>query len=190
MNKKATYTNTSQNFVLKGSNSIQVGIYFLISAFLLKSLLDGFLSDTSMLGMMSIQIIEGVGLGLVLFLFVFSGLAVFFSNRRRLKKSGYKIWNKKTSSHLLLYVVISIAGIAVMLYQKWEGYSMYLAITFLLFVGALLMVLNTQKKRPLYLLTGISLALAVLSYFIPSYWYSSLLIMGAAFIVYGIMIRE
>jgi hypothetical protein len=188
--KNQLKVNSSQNFILTGFNSIQVGIYFLISAFVLKSLLDGFLSDTSMLGMMSIEIIEGVGLGLVVFIFVFSGLAVFFSNRRRLKKSGVRVWNKKTSVHLITYIVWCVAAVLLMIYQKADGYSMYLAISFLFFVGGILITLNTQKKKPLYLLAAISLALAVLSYFIPSYWYSALLIMGIAFVVYGIMIRE
>ena len=161
-----------------------------MSAFLLKSLLDGFLSDTSMLGMMSIEIIENVGVALAVFTFVFSGVAVFFSNKRRLKKSGYRLWNKKTSRQLLFYLLGSIVAIALMIYLKSIGYSVYLGISFLLFVAGILIVQNTQKKKPLYLLAFVSLGLAALSYFIPSYWYSSLLIMGAAFIVYGIMIRE
>jgi threonine/homoserine efflux transporter RhtA len=190
MNKQTLQTNTAQNFILRGFNSIQVGIYLLISAFLLKSLLDGFLSDVSMLGMMSIEIIETVGFALVLFVFVFSGIAVFFSSRRRLKKSGFKLWNKKTWTHLAIYVLWCVTGIALLFYQKADGYSMYLAISFLFMLGLTLALLNSQRKKPLYLLAVMSIGLAVISYLIPSYWYSSLLIMGGAFIVYGIMIRK
>ena len=143
-----------------------------------------------MLGMMSIEIIEVVGLALLLFVFAFSGSAVFFSNRRRLKKAGHGMWNKKTSRQLLFYILWSVLAILFMIYQKYGGYSMYLAISFLIFVGGALILLNTQRKKPLYLLAGISLALAAISYFIPSYWYSSLLIMGISFVVYGIMIKK
>ena len=52
--------NTNVNFILKGVNSIQIGIYFLLFAYFTKSLVDGFLSDSSMLGMMSIEIIESI----------------------------------------------------------------------------------------------------------------------------------
>ena len=58
---KNLQANNSQNFILKGLNSIQVGLYFLLSVYILKSLLEAFLSDESFLAMMSIQIIENIG---------------------------------------------------------------------------------------------------------------------------------
>lgn len=190
MNKKTLLESNAQNFILKGFNSVQVGVYFLIAAFLLKSLLDGFLSDVSMLGMMSIEIIESVGLFLVIFLILFSGLAIFFSSRRQARKSGVRIWNKKSVKQLVFFYLLAIVSIFVMLFTKANGYSMYLGVFFLFFVGFILASLNTKKKKPLYLLAAISIGLAALSYFIPTYWYSSLLILGIAFVVYGIMIRK
>ena len=190
MNKRTLRENETQNFALRGFNSVQVGIYFLLAAFIIKSLLDGFLSDVSMLGMMSIQIIEGVGLYLVIFFVILSGLAVFFSSRRRMRKSGYKIWNKKSVRQLVSYYVSAIAAIIILMSIKSSGYSMYLGVSFLFLLGSILVSINTEKKKPLYLLAAVSLGLAALSYFIPTYWYSSLLIMGISFVVYGIMIRK
>ena len=139
---------------------------------------------------MSIEIIENAGLLFIVLLILLSGLAVFFSNRRRLRKSGEKIWNKATKKELLTYYVLSILGFVLLFAQKNSSFAIYLSPALLLYFGLILIGLNNQKKKPMYLMAGISIVLAVLSFLIPTYWYSSLLIVGAAFIVYGIMIKK
>lgn len=191
MSKKRTLTkNTSQNFILKGSNSIQIGIYLLLFVFLFKSLLDGFLSDVSMLGMMSIQIIESVGSFFVILLILLSATALFFSNRRSSRRVGIEVWNKVSRKQLLIYFTVSILLFIVLFALKSLGYSNYLGPLFLLSFGSILFISNPKRKKAHLLLTGISTVLAVLVFLIPSYWYSAILILGGSLVVYGIMVRK
>jgi len=191
MSKKRTLTkNDSQNFVLKGFNSIQIGIYLLLFIFILKSLLDGFLSDVSLLGMMSIQIIESVGFSFVVLLILLSAAALFFSNRRSSRKSGHEVWNKSTKKQFLIYFALTILLIIILFFLRSLGYSNYLGPLFLVGFGIVLFISNPKRKRAHLLLTGICIVLAALVFLIPSYWYSAILILGASLIVYGIMIRK
>ncbi len=182
--------NSSQNFILRGLNSIQIGLYFLLGAFLLKSLLQGFLSDTSMLGMMSIEIIEVVGLSVTILLFLFSALAIFFSSRRYARKADYKVWNKASKTQLWRYLSFALIGIVLLKMSVQFGYVGYLAPLILILLGLILLLLNSKKKKPYYLLSLISIFLGILVFLIPSYWYSALLIVGASFLVYGIVVRR
>jgi hypothetical protein len=191
MGKNRTLTiNDTQNFILKGSNSIQIGIYLLLFVFILKSLLDGFLSDVSMLGMMSIEIIELAAFIFISLFILLSGLAVLFSNRRRTRRAGYKLMNKKTFRQFAFYLGWTLPAFLIIYSIANGGYSMFAGVSFLFLLGTILIGLNSSKKKALYILSGLSIGLAVISYLIPSYWYSSILIMGGAFIVYGIMIRK
>lgn len=190
MNKLTAQPNTSQNFILRGFNSIQVGLYLILFTFIFKSLFDGFLSDVSMLGMMSIEIIELMATVFIVLFIMLSGFAIFFSSRRLARKSGYKLMNKKTFRQFAFYVSTSFPAFIVLYFLASGGYSMYIGIAMLLFFGLILLGLNSQKKKPMFLLAGLSLLLAIISFLIPTYWYSSLMIMGGAFIVYGIMIKK
>lgn len=187
---KNLQTNDAQNFILKGLNSIQIGLYFLLSVYVLKSLLDAFLSDESFLAMMSIQIIENIGVSLAVFIFLFSALAVFFSSRRRTRKMGFKVWNSESKKHFWIYSIFTIIGIVILSFVKILGYTVYLAPLFLLFSGSLLALLNTKKEKPYYLLAGINVLLAVLVFIIPSYWYSAILIVGISFLAYGVVVKK
>ncbi len=191
MGKNRTLTNNdTQNFILKGSNSIQIGIYLLLFVFILKSLLDGFLSDVSMLGMMSIEIIESVGFSLIVLLILLSATALFFSSRRTMRKAGFKLWNKISRKQFIIYFVASFALLFGLSFLKSLGFSNFLGPLFLLSFGIILLISNAKRKKTHLLLSGISAILAVLVFLIPSYWYSAILILGAALIVYGIMIRK
>lgn len=182
--------NNQQNFILRGFNSIQIGLYFILFTFLFKSLFDGFLSDVSLLGMMSIEIIEIAAIAFITLLISLSGLAVFFSSRRLAKRSGYKLMNKKTFRQFAFYLGWTLPAFLILYTTANAGHSMYVGVAFLFLLGTILIVLNSGKKKPLYLLGVISLVLAIISYIIPTYWYSSLMIMGGAFFVYGVMIRK
>ena len=187
---KNLQANNSQNFILKGINSIQIGLYILLSVYLLKSLLDAFLSDESFLAMMSIQIIENIGISLVVFIFLFSALAVFFSSRRRARKLGFKVWNPQSKKQFWIYSAFVIIGIVILSFVKSIGLTTYLAPLFLLFSGTLFALLNAKKEKPYYLLAGINVLLAVLVFIIPSYWYSAILIVGISFLAYGVVVKK
>lgn len=188
--KKKLKTNNSQNFILKGLNSVQIGLYFLLGAYILKSSLQGFISDGSLMGMMSIQIIEVLGLSVLLLVFLFSTLAVFYSSRRNSRRSGFKVWNANSKKHFWFYLILIILGIILLSILNGLGYTVFLAPAFLLYLGLILAFLNKKKQQPYYLLASISAFLSLLVFMIPSYWYSALLIVGVGFLAYGIVVRK
>ena len=187
---RALTSNNNQNVLLNGLNSIQVGLYLLLFSFIFKSLLDAFLSDVSMLGMMSIEIIEWMGSVLFFLFILLSGMAVLFSSKRLAKRSGYLLMNQKTQKQCVFYLSNSLIAFFALYALMYFGYSMYVGIGILLSMGLILLILNSQKKKAMYLLAATSLLLALISYLIPNYWYSSFMIMGVAFIVYGMIHRK
>ena len=182
--------NSSVNFILKGLNSIQIGLYILLGAFLLKSSFQNFTADDNPMGMLSVEIIEIIGFSIFVLVALFSSFAVYFSSKRNLKKSGYSVWNIQSKKHAWIYFLLVIIGIVSLKVLYDLGYIMYLSPFALTYLGLLLVVLNSSKKKPYYLLSGISFLMAVTVFTIPTYWYSAALIVAASFLVYGIMVKE
>ena len=182
--------NSSQNFILKGLNSIQVGLYILLGSYLIKSSLQNFLSDDNPMMMMSIEIIEVICITIVVFVFFFSSFAIFFSNRRNARKSGFKVWNENSKKHFWIYFISMFIGIILLEVLYTMGFISYLATSFFLYFGLALLILNAKKKKPYYLISGICILLSLLVFLIPTYWYSALLIVGTSFLVYGITVRK
>ena len=182
--------NNSRNFTLFGHNSILIGTYLLLFVYALRSMLDGFLLETSMLGMMSIEIIELTGLSFTILFAILSGTAVFFSCRRNCRKNYIKVWNTPTKRQALLYLTCTMIFIVAMLLSSSLGLSHFLSPIFLSAIGIILLVLNKNRTQAPWLMTVLALALAMLTIFIPMYWYSALLILGIAFVVYGMTVKK
>lgn len=181
--------NNSQNFILKGFNSIQIGLYFMLGAYIVNALLLSFLSDTSPLGMMSIQIVESISFFVIIFITLLSMLAVFFSSRRLARKSSIKVWNKVSKQHFINFLLLVLPGVFFVTLIKNLGIN-YITPFFLIFLGFVLIILNSKKKTNYYLLATIPILLSVIVYIIPTYWFSSLLIVGGSFFVFGLINRN
>lgn len=182
--------NSDINFILKGVNSIQIGIYFLLFAYLIKNLLEGFLSDSSLLAMMSIEIIEFQITGLGFVFVIFSYFALFFSSRRTCRKNNQKFWSKPTKATFWITFVLTIVVAFALSYFNSTGFSIQLVSIFFLLYGIYLIFFNFRKKKQLRLFGIICLALAVLTFLIPTYWYNALLIIGVSHIVYGLIVKR
>ena len=181
--------NFELNFSLKGNASIQIGIYFLIAAYCIKNILDGFLIDDNPLGMLSAEIIEVFIIAITFFTFLFAGLALYFKGRRKAKKLEYHLWNAKTKKTFWL-IILSFIGIFLLLNLLLNlGFINFITPTFVLLYGLLIFLNKNKKRRDLLVLTGICLLLGAISILIPGYWYSSLLILGIAHITYGVVVR-
>ena len=76
--RKNLTTNTAQNFILKGFNSIQIGLYMLMGVYVINAAILGFIADSNPLGMLSIEIIESICMFMVVLVGFFSMFAVFF----------------------------------------------------------------------------------------------------------------
>ena len=82
-----------------------------------------------------------------------------------------------------------VLGVFLLVFVKNTAIN-YATPFFLLYLGLVLSVLNTHRKKEYYLLVAVAILLAIVVYVIPTYWYSSLLIVGGSFFVYGIAIRK
>ena len=65
-------TNTAQNFILRGFNSIQIGLYMLLGVYVINAAILGFIADSNPLGMLSIEIIESICMFMVVLVGFFS----------------------------------------------------------------------------------------------------------------------
>ena len=182
--------NTSQNFILRGLNSVQIGLYVLLGAYLIKSCLHNFIADENPMGMLSIEIIEFLGIGIAILVFIFSFLAIFFSSRRNVRRSGLKVWNQKSKQQLLIASLVLVSSFILLIIIFKLGYISFLTPSFLVLLALTLFILNKKKKKQYYYLSLTNALLAPLVILIPTYWYSALLISGVGFLVYGIMVRK
>ncbi|MBL4605704.1 MAG: hypothetical protein JKY02_08620 [Flavobacteriaceae bacterium] len=187
---KNLHDNFSLNFILRSFNSVQIGLYFLLGAYLLKSSLQNFIADEDPMGMMSIEIIEILQVAIIILVVLFSSLALLFSGKRQARKFQYRLWNKKTKQYFWIYFIAIIVGILLLNFIVSSGNITFLAPIFLVYYALFLSVLNSTREKTLYLISGISILLAFLVYIIPTYWYSALLILGASHIVYGLINRR
>ena len=103
--RKNLTTNTAQNFILKGFNSIQIGLYMLMGVYVINAAILGFIADSNPLGMLSIEIIESICMFMVVLVGFFSMFAVFFSSRRAARKAGVAVWNAASKKQFGLYAL-------------------------------------------------------------------------------------
>ncbi len=188
-NPNFSMNSDNQNFILKGFNSIFIGFYMIVGAFLMHSSIEGFIAENNPMGMLSIEIIETICFFIIILVLVFSMLAIFFSSRRMCRKNGIHLWNDVTKKYFLLFFLMAVGGLFLLLFVKNIEVN-YITPLFLGLLGLILAVQNTQRKKQLYFLTVIYLLLAVIVFIIPTYWYSSIFIVGGSFFVYGISVRK
>lgn len=178
------------NFSLKGFTSILIGVYIFISGYLIKTILDGFLIDDNSMTMLSIEILEVLIILIIVLFFLFSSFALFFSGKRNAKKLQYKLWNKNTKAAFQKYSIGVIIIFTALIILMNLGLINYLAPTFLFLYGILLFIFKNKKRKNLLVLAGLSLLLSLMCFLIPSYWSSSLSILGIAHIAYGFVVKE
>ena len=176
------------NFSLKGFTSILIGAYFFIAGYLIKTILENFLIDNNAMGMFSPEIIEVVVIAIVFFHFLFSTLALFFGGRRTAKRFDYKLWNTETKIAFRNYIFKVIVIFSVLIILMNMGFINYLTPVFLTLYGILLFLFKNKQRKNLLILSSLSILLAVVCFLIPSYWYSSISILGIAHITYGVVV--
>lgn len=184
------HDNFEVNFSLKGFASIQIGIYLLVAAFLIKSILEGFLIDDNPLGMLSAELVEIFIITIALFTFLFSSLAIYFKGRRKAKKFQYKLMNKKTKAVFGKYLLSFIILFFILVFLTKQGFINYITPVFLIAYGLILFLLKNKERNKLLVISGICLLLACICFLIPNYWYSSIFILGIAHATYGIVVKK
>ena len=180
----------SSPFSLKGFTAIQIGIYFLAASYLIKNMLDGFLIDDNPMGMMSAQIIEITIISILIFLFLFSSLALFFSAKRRSKKMEISLWNPASKNNIWRYLGSFLILFLLLYFLMSQGFIDLLSPIFMFFYGLILFLINQKSNKKLQIITGICALLAVICFLIPTYWYASISILGIAHITFGIVVKD
>ena len=71
-------TNNTQNFILKGFNSIQIGLYMLLGVYVINAAILGFIADSNPLGMLSIEIIESICMFMLVLVGILFYVCCFF----------------------------------------------------------------------------------------------------------------
>ena len=96
---------------------INIFLEFLIAAYCIKSILEGFLIDDNPFGTLSVELIEIFIIVITFFTLLFSGLALYFKGKRKAKKFQYQLFNKKTKKNFWL-LILSFIGIFIILLQS------------------------------------------------------------------------
>ncbi|WP_299064430.1 hypothetical protein [uncultured Polaribacter sp.] len=182
--------NSKINFSLKGFTSILIGGYFFIAGYLIETILKGFLIDDHALAMFSAEIIEYVVLGIAFLVFQFSSLAIYFSGKRNATKLEITLWNAPTKNAVKKYFLGVLVIFSSLIILMNLGFIDYITPTFLILYGFLLFVFKNEARKNLLVLSGLSLLLALMCFLIPTYWASSLSILGIAHITYGFVVKE
>ena len=181
--------NNLVNFSLKGFTSILIGAYIFIAGYAINTILNGFLIDDNPMGMLSVEIIEILIISIILFVFIFSSLALFFKGKRLAKKNNYKLWNTETKNSFRTYIIGIVIIIISLFVLNNLGLIDYLTPISLILYGILLFILKNKERKNILILSCLTIFLAIICILIPSYWYSSLSILGIAHIAYGVAVK-
>ncbi|MFK8060596.1 MAG: hypothetical protein AB8B78_10945 [Polaribacter sp.] len=180
--------NSQLNFSLLGFTSIQIGIYILIGAYVIKNLLEDF-NSRNFLNIAKENLVFVIA-SIVFIILLFSFLALFFKAKRNARKHQLILWNhKKTTSFCYtfsaFFIFFSFSIVAFNL-----GYVTYITPSFLIFYAILLFLFKNKERKDILIISGVCLLFAAVCFLIPSYWYSSLFILGVAHITYGVVLKE
>ncbi len=183
-------SNISVNFVLKGFTSILIGVYILLGTYLLEEILIGFLTDGNPLNLIaSPQIIEILFFTVSSFVWLFSSLAFYYAGRRNAKKNHTQLWNSSTKKNSQKYIISVLLIFIVLGFFTNAGLIDFLTPIFLILYSFLVLLLRGSKHRNNLILIVIPLFLSLICFFIPSYWYNALTILGITHIAYGIVVK-
>ncbi len=173
------------HFGVSGFTSIQIGIYLLLAAYLIKSSLDGYLIDSYTANQLSQDQIELFVQILIAATFIFSVLTLYVKGLSNARKIGSPLWNERNKKSALLFVLFFIGLLSVLYVLQAQGLTIYVAPTFL--IGfAIHSILQRHTPKEVLLIPGLCILLAFVCILIPGYWYASTLLLGVAYITKGI----
>ena len=178
--------NFQVNFSIKGITSILIGAYLFITGYVIEALLN----NTTPLETLSPKTIENLIILIAVAFVLLSTLTLFFIGKKNVEKLKLQLFNGKTKAAVKKYsIVIGITFISLFVLMNLE-LTNYLAPTFLVFYGTLLFLFKHKERKNLLVLSGLSLLLAIMCFLIPTYWSSSLSILGIAHVAYGVVVKE
>lgn len=178
--------NFQLNFSLKGFTSILIGAYLFIAGYLLEAILN----NATPLETLSPKAKEICTITIVFAFFLLASFTLFYMGKRNASQLKINLWNDKTKAAVKKYSSVSAVILISLIVLMNLELTNYLAPTFLVFYGTLLFLFKHKERKNLLVLSGLSLLLAIMCFLIPTYWSSSLSILGIAHVAYGVVIKE
>lgn len=182
--------NTSYNFRLRKRPTIFIGIYILIGTLLIKTTIEGFSTDSSPFGFLTVNFLENFIFIITLSVVLFSMLALFFSNRKYERKIGNKIWDTSSRKQLSLLLTLIIIMYVVAFYFLRNGTEQFIIPSFLITYGLTLVFLNFSKIKELNYFSMVIFLLGILALYIPLSDFIFLFALGISHLIYGIIKKE
>ena len=175
----------ASNFLTRGFSSIQIGLYILLSSYLIKSSLDGYVLEGYVDNKLSASQIELFIQILVILTVLFSGITMFIFGFRQSKKSNQDLWNKKSKQSAFKFIALFSVLLMLLFFLNSEEKIEFIEPVFL-FGFAIHHLIQSKLIKENLLIPGLCILLGIVCIVIPSYWYPSLLMLGIAFITLGI----
>lgn len=180
----------SNPYVLKGFTSMLIGGYIFIGSYVLKTILDKFLLENKTLETLSNRGIELIIISVILLIFIISTFTIYNRGKKNSEKLKYNSLNVASKNAIKKYLIGFLIMTITLLFLFKFDFNNYITPIFLIFYGFLLYFLKNNKRKDFLMLAGLSVLLGALCFLIPSYWYSSLTILGIAHITYGVVVKE
>ena len=182
--------NTAYNFKLSGRPSIFVGFYFLLGTFLIQTTIEGFSTDASPFGFLTVNYLELFVFLITFLVLLFSLLALFFANRKLQRNIGNKIWNRNSKKSMWLLIFLITLLYFILFYLLRMGEEQFLIPAFLIGYGCIIMALNYRKLKSLYYLSMLCIVLGMVSLYTYGFNFYILMSLGVAHVLYGILTRK
>lgn len=182
--------NNLYNFKLRSRSSFFIETYFILGAFLIETVISGFIAVDSPFSFLTVDFLEFFILIVTFLVFLFSTLALFFDSRRNARKIGNKVWNRNSKKMMWLFGLLMILLYIIEFYLLKTGEEAFIIPTFIISYGFLLMILNFSKTKALFVFSMASILIGLSSLFFPNYEFYGLLLLGVSHIVFGIISQK
>ena len=179
--------NVSYNFKLRKRPSRFIGTYIILTAFIIRLTINGFTTEASPFGFLTVNYLEYFIVMATIFAFLFSLLALFFGNRKHQRKIGFKIWNRNSKKSIFLLFYLFLALYFIEFYLLRIGEEAFIIPAFLISYGLILLILNQSKSKALYIFSMISIAIGFIPLFINGFGFYSLFIFGASHYMWSLV---
>ena len=181
--------NTSYNFKLRSRPSFFIGTYIILCTFLIKTTLNGFITDSSPFGFLTVNYLEGLIFIITFFGVLLSLFALFFGNRKYQRKIGNKVWNKNSKKMMWLLLALTTALYEVEFYLLRSGEEAFIIPTFIIGYGLTFLILNFSRIISLYQFSIICFLIGFIPLFIDDFGFYTLFILGIAHYVFAFLNR-
>ena len=176
--------------MLRNRPSFFIGTYIILASLLINTIISGFTTEASPFGFLTVNYLELFIFSITLLGTIFSLLALFFGNRKYLRKIGYKVWNKNSKKMMWLLLSIITLIYIIEFYLLRIGQEIFIIPTFIISYGIILLFLNHSKIVLLYLLSMVCFLIGFIPLFVDDFGFYTLIIFGIAHYTFAFLKRE